>query len=272
MTKHSMCYLEREQSILEYLHKHGVAITGEICKLTGASPATIRRDITLMVEKELIVREHRAIKLATTAPTPITLDLPEPNPSNREKDAIARYAASFVQENDSVFIGAGITCSLFAKYIRDIPHVNIVTTSITAAMELLNTPNISLTLLGGEMYAGTNFVETVASQAAFESQIEPLFFDKVFITVDGISLERGYTIRYQRQVPLYSHLIKTAGQFFVFADSSKYNRSAFVPAFPMRAIHNIIATSAIPDAYKTYYAEHKKSLHLVPVDEKTTAE
>ena len=47
------------------------------------------------------------------------------------------------------------------------------------------------------------------------------YFDKVFITVDGIDLERGYTVNNKNQIGLYTQLARMTRRFYILADSAK---------------------------------------------------
>lgn len=259
----TLTYAEREALILDRLQEHNVATTNEICELLGASPATVRRDFTAMSESGLITRSRGCVQLAAKLPqSPILQSLSINNAMDEEKARIAKFASSFVSEGDCIFIGAGKTCNLFANYIKDREHLTVVTTNITVVLELVSCPNISLVLLGGDVRVGTNFIETISLDSEIEKDLGPLFFDKVFITVDGIELDSGYTIKNRMQIPLYSRLINASKDFYVFADSYKFDRHAFVPVFNIEQIDNIITTTKTPAVYLDYYESHGKNLYL----------
>ncbi len=258
-----LTYTEREAAILDYLREHSVAATNEICELLSASPATVRRDFTVMSQNGLVVRSRGCVQLADKSPqSPITQSLTINNAMDEEKSRIAKLASSFVKEGDCIFIGAGKTCNLFSNYIRNIGHLTVVTTNITVVLELVSHPNISLVLLGGDVRVGTNFIETISLDSEIEKDLGSLYFDKVFITVDGIELDSGYTIKNRMQIPLYSRLINASRDFYVFADSYKFDKHAFVPVFDIDQIDNIITTSKTPSVYLDYYQSHGKSLYL----------
>ena len=258
-----LTYAEREAAILDYLRKHSIATTNEICSYLGASPATVRRDFTEMSQKELVTRSRGCIQLtADSQQSPVSQSLAITDNVDEEKSKIAKFASSFVQEGDCIFIGAGKTCNLFAHYIKDIEHLTVVTTNITVVLELISSPNISIVLLGGDVHAGTNFIETISLDSEIEKHLGTLYFDKVFMTVDGIELDCGYTIKNRMQIPLYSRLINACRNFYVFADSYKFNRHSFIPVFDIDQIDNIITTSKAPAVYLEYFKKHDKNLYL----------
>ena len=189
---------EREKAILEYLASHAFASTEEICAHLGVSLATVRRDFTAMNAKGLIHRSRGGVQAAVTpssaayaSSTVISTEV------DAEKAKIAAYAASLVNENDSIFIGSGKTCNLFASYLKNIDYLNVVTTSLNAVVELIDKPNITVYLLGGDIHAGSNFIETLITDNELEHSLASLYFDKVFITVDGADIDSGICLRYR---------------------------------------------------------------------------
>lgn len=268
MRKQVINHSERETMILEYINSHSFATTEEICAFTGVSPATARRDFEAMRKKGLIARSHGGIQsLSPVSASPVA-SIPSYNmlsintQVDEEKDRIATHAASKVRENECIFIGSGKTCNLFTSHLKNIDYLTIVTTSLNAVMELIHKSNISIHLLGGDIYLGSNFIETIIPDNELDIYSN-LYFDRVFITVDGIDLESGYTIRNRRQIPLYTQLLESSKEFTLLVDSSKFNRRSFVPVFNMEQVHNIVTTSGIPQHYVDYYREHGINLQII---------
>ncbi len=267
MKRQVMNYVEREKVILDYINTHSFASTEVICALTGVSLVTTRRDFSIMSNKGLIARSHGGIQ----ALVPAQLTAMPPHASSNfvssideEKAQIARHAASLVLENDCIFIGAGKTCNLLADYLsKSVEYLTVVTTSLNAVLKLIECPNISVHLLGGDIHSGTNFIETVTTDNHIECNIGSMFFDKVFITVDGIDLDRGYTIRYPHQIPLYTRLLAASREFWVLVNSSKFDLRSFVPVYGMNQIKNIVTTKKIPKAYLNFY--HQNGTNLIVI-------
>lgn len=269
MRKQVINHSEREAMILEYLNSHSFATTEEICTCTGVSPATARRDFEALRKKGLVARSHggiQSISPIAASPAPASsissYNMLSINTQvDEEKDRIAAYAASKVRENECIFIGSGKTCNLFTSHLRNIDYLTIVTTSLNAVMELIHKSNISIHLLGGDIYLGSNFIETIIPDNELDIYSR-LYFDRVFITVDGVDPESGYTIRNRRQIPLYTQLLESSKEFNLLVDSSKFDRRSFVPVFGMEQVHNIITTNGIPQHYVDYYQAHGINLQI----------
>ena len=196
---------ERERRLLERLQEQGSLALTEACALTGASVATTRRDFELLQEKGLAQRTHGGLQLPKKEePKGYLQGTAILNHTDEEKYRIAQEAAASVKAGESVFLGAGKTCNMLASMLQNVERLTVVTTSITAVLELAECPNASVTLLGGDVHAGKNYIETLDPDISHV--LRGFYFDKVFITVDGIDLERGYTVNNKNQIGLYTQL------------------------------------------------------------------
>ena len=103
---------ERHRIILSAIQDRPVATVGEICDLTGASEATIRRDIaTLHLEQKL-----RRVRGGAEAMSPPQFGSLAGRPFSvnqtiytAQKKAIARAAVELCNEGDSIIINGGTT-------------------------------------------------------------------------------------------------------------------------------------------------------------------
>lgn len=257
------CYEARKQTILSYLKDNPFATASEIAQLTGVSIPTTRRDFLAMDQEGLIIRSHGSIQARDPSFPPSVASISSSSRKDSEKMQIAQFAASLVHENDCIFIGAGKTCALFASCLKKFEFLTVVTTSISAVLQLVDYPNISLTLLGGDVHTGSNFIETISPTDELDRCLGPLFFNKVFITVDGVDLNNGYTVRNPRQLQIYSRLLQSSGACFALIDSAKFNRRSFISAFEMSQIKNVITTKPLSNMYQNFYHDNNINLYLV---------
>lgn len=260
-----MLAVERQKIILEYLKEHNIATTKELSILTGASLATLRRDLNSMDQEGLLIKTHGGAQKIQEK-----ISNPNYSPAHLESDsflelknAIAKKAAKLIQSNDIVFIGAGMTCNLLCHYLNnsDKEGITVVTTNVTAVMALASNPRISILLLGGNIHVGTNHVETLDEYTV--QSLEKLYFDKAFFTVDGIDLNYGYSIINRAQLPLYNHLIENSSQIYLLANNGKFNLRTFTYLCDMDSIPNIITNNTVEKSYLTYYKEH--GIHVFTV-------
>ncbi len=257
---------EREKLIIEQLKSNRMVSIGDICTLTGASVATVRRDFDALQERGQLVRTHGAVHLPEQQSqrsryvngTEIidSIDL--------EKQQIAKEAAAQVRAGESIFIGAGKTCNMLAAMLGELERLTVVTTSITAVLELAQCPNISVTLLGGDVHTGKNYIETLDSDIAHT--LRSYYFDKVFFTAEGVDLERGYTVQDKSRVALYTQLARMTRRMYMLLDSAKFDRCTFATIFSIDKLCRVITTQNVPESYVQFYAKHDIPCTALPTE------
>ena len=260
-----MLALERHKFILNYLASNKIASTKQLIELTNASLATLRRDLNAMDEKGLLIKTHGGAQSITSQVSAQnnSYNFVSPDSCFSDKNIIAQKASEFINSNDIIFLGAGMTCNLLCKYINESKKrdITVVTTNITAVMELASNSHISVLVLGGNIHVGANHVETLDKYTV--QTLEKLYFDKVFFTVDGIDLNYGYSIINRAQLPLYNHLIENSRQVYLLANYDKFNKKTFMQLGSLDTIPNVITNVSVEQDYLCYYTEH--GIHVYTV-------
>ena len=242
-----MYQAEREARIIEYLSHVQIASPTQLQPVTGASLATVRRDLNDLESQGMVRRSHGYVQLCTCAPLPSV-------PSHmEEKERIAAAAAAQIQDGDILFLGSGTTCTCLARHLRGKKNLTIMTINLDVVQELTQLEGMKLSLLGGEVRVEDGYVETLDEYTM--QLLKRLYFDKVFMTVNGIDLEFGYSIRMQLQLSLFQHLLRNSQAFYCLADASKFNKRAYVHFCPIDAIPKLVTTREIPNAYAERYAQ-----------------
>ena len=126
---------ERRLQIAELLEKNEVVSLDEFCKsLGGVSESTVRRDLKTM-EKEgeiTLLRGGGACLKRGSYEVPV---LSKKSKNVKEKDGIAKVAASLVNDGDSIYIDSGSTALDMVKYLKD-KNITVVTTNALICEEL----------------------------------------------------------------------------------------------------------------------------------------
>lgn len=261
-----MLAIKRQQIILEYLDTHKAATTKHLSELTGASLATLRRDLNHMAQQGLLKKTHGGAQAVPIETDPPKSDCPslDYDPYLSFKNAIAKKAADLIASGDIIFIGAGMTCNLLCRYINENhpEKLTVVTTNVTAVTELARNPNISTLLLGGNIHTGTNHIETLDEYTV--QSLEQLYLDKVFITVDGIDLTYGYSIINRAQLPLYNHLLRNSKELYLLANKGKFDKRTFTHFCNLKDVRNVITNPSIQQNYLEYYRE--QGIHVIVTD------
>lgn len=261
-----MLALERQKYIIDYLNSNKIASTKQLSELTNASLATLRRDLNTLAKQGFLVKTHggaQSIPSQSSIQPTCSFSTADSDSSLTDKDLIAQKASEFINSNDIIFIGAGMTCNLLCRYLNDSnkENITVVTTNVTAVMELACNPHISVLLLGGNIHVGANHIETLDEYTVHT--LEKLYFDKVFFTVDGVDLNYGYSIINRAQLPLYNHLIENAQQVYLLANSGKFDKRTFTHLCSLDVIPHVITNSNVRQGYLDYYKE--QDIHVFTV-------
>ncbi|MDE6566570.1 MAG: DeoR family transcriptional regulator, partial [Lachnospiraceae bacterium] len=89
---------ERQSLLLEAVNRNHSIGLNELCQILQSSESTVRRDLNFLAEKGLLTKVRGGAMALDEKFTPIERNMDEKAVLIiQEKDPIARYAASFVQ-------------------------------------------------------------------------------------------------------------------------------------------------------------------------------
>ena len=146
---------QRKQKISELLKENDTVKVTELSSLFGVSEVTVRAYLEDMEKKGLLSRVHGG---AVSSYKPYySMNLNQRLETNqKEKVEIAEKIAAFIEPNDTIMLNAGTTTLLaFRKFPTDY-NLNIVTNSISIALEASSNPNYNVILLGGSVTLNTS--------------------------------------------------------------------------------------------------------------------
>ena len=145
---------ERLRKILTLLEEKKAVSVTDLCQETGASEATIRRDLNELDRQGKLSKVHGGAVLPKDEFQSQEPDILTKSQLNVEqKQRIARYAAAQVNDDDFVFIDAGTTTLLMAEYLTN-SKATFVTTGIECARRLVE-KGLRVYVPGGLLKPGT---------------------------------------------------------------------------------------------------------------------
>ncbi|MDH6181772.1 DeoR family fructose operon transcriptional repressor [Microbacteriaceae bacterium SG_E_30_P1] len=231
---------ERHQKILEQAHAQGRVDVRELAELLAVTPETIRRDLTSLERRGLVRRAHGgAIPVERAALMSPVSDREGLHAS--EKLAIATLALDELPENGSIIIDAGTTAIRFAELLPADRPLTVVTHSLAVASTVAPRPNIELYLLGGAVRT-----TSLASVGTWTHQLLGMVnVDVAFISVNGLTPERGLTTTNMAEAAVKTALIKAARRTVVLADHTKFGREEFGRIAPLAAVDTVITDAGV---------------------------
>lgn len=239
---------ERQEQIMQRLkERQSVRIT-DLVKDFGVTRETIRKDLYELEKKGLIRKVHggavlNKAELTNAEPPYHKRSLLNPE----EKERIAKRAAEFVENGDTLYLDIGTTTLMLAKQLKAKENLTIVTNSLLIAMEFGNEPNHKVVLSGGDLRAG----ELSLSGPAALLSLQDYFVDKAFIGVAGVAEESGFTDFHVQEAELRKFMLRRAKETYVLADHSKMYITAFCKSADFQDVDVVITDSGtLPDMVK----------------------
>jgi len=230
---------ERRSTILEILAQHHRILVAEMSRRLGTSHVTIRKDLEVLERRGLLHRVHGGAIAAN--PSVLDLALTEKERMHtREKERIARAAAKLIEEGDVIILDSGSTTMAIARLLKVRKGITIITNAINIASELAASDN-EIILTGGTLREKSFSLVGPLS----EGSIARLTADKLFLGVDGISFECGYTTPNLLEADINRLMLRAATQVIVTADSSKFGRKSLGVIAGLSAGHKIITDDHI---------------------------
>lgn len=235
---------QRKQQILALLKEQDSVKVTELSRLFNVSEVTIRNYLEDMEKKGLLSRIHGG---AIHSYKPYyNMNLNQRLETNQEaKQLIAEKIARLIEPNDTVMLNAGTTTLLaFRKFPAEY-NLNIVTNSISIALEAACNPNFNVILLGGSV--NTKYQFSYGSSAIEE--LKKYNADKLILSVDGIDLEKGFTTYYEKESDLDVAMIKQSKCCIVAADRSKFGHVAFAMVSDLCVADYVVTNDTLGGAY-----------------------
>jgi DeoR family fructose operon transcriptional repressor len=231
MTQGEGVKVERLDAIRGYLYAHGYSTVQTLADAVGASLATIRRDLQFLEREGAIDRVHGGARIAEGSSVEVAFQ----ERAKRHllaKRAIARAAYAALVPHATIFLDAGTTVLQLARLIRLNPlPLRIFTNGLTVAQEFLNVPNLSVSVLGGQLRSEN--VSLVGPEA--EVALEALWFDQLFLGVSAISADGALYSVDSAEASLNRRMLGRAAETYLLADASKFATTATYRVAPLTA-------------------------------------
>jgi DeoR family ulaG and ulaABCDEF operon transcriptional repressor len=236
---------ERVQIILRMARERGVVAINDLVEATGASGATVRRDLTALAASGQIRRVHGGIEAvdATVQQPLATRDFDATKSINIDhKRAIARVAADLCLDGESIIINGGTTTYQMVEPLKS-RRLHILTNSYPVARELIAYSDNRIVLPGGEVYRKQGIIVSPFDDDA----IQHYSGAKMFMSCASISplgLVEGDPLIARAE----AKLLRRAQDLVVLADFSKFTARGAITVCPLSRVSKLITDDRAPRA------------------------
>ena len=213
----------RIQTIIKILQKNNGASIRELALELGMTEMTIRRDIRILEDNEIVKVYHGSVVINPEKSTPSG----EPfynicisgNIMGDEKDAIGRAAASMVEDGDIIFIDSGSTTENMVKHLKPGLNISVVCFSLNILEEVQKRKVQKVIFGGGYYHQETKSFECDEMLSFFRN----MRVNKAFISTVGVSADLGFTCVKEYEEKIKRTFMHNAGKRIILVDSSKFD-------------------------------------------------
>jgi DeoR family ulaG and ulaABCDEF operon transcriptional repressor len=233
----------------------------DLCALTGASEATVRRDINTLDDQKRLRRVRGGAEAINATPFVGLAGRPfsvNETMNSAAKQAIAAAAVELCEDGEPIIINGGTTTFQMVHPLAS-RRMQVFTNSFPIAEHLLKNTNNTVMLSGGIIYREQNII-----LSPFDNDVTRNFYAKrMFMGAQGIGpigLMEGDPLLIQAE----QKLIGQADELIVLVDSSKFSSRSSLVLCPLERIDTIITDDGIDDRTAAMLTAADVTLIVVP--------
>lgn len=240
--RHRLLTEERRQRIKDVVEQQGRITVEDIVVRFQVSAVTARGDLDVLSERGDLMRSHGGAvrQLSPTVDYPLRF---KETIHHAEKVRIGHAAAQLVKPHQTVILDSGTTTAQVARQLKAarVQPLTIITNALNIACELIESESVSLIMIGGILrHASSSFVGPQA-----ERMLQDLHADHLFLAVDGLHPEEGFSTPDILEAQLNNVMIRVSSEVTVVADASKFSRRSLSLIGNVRCAQRIITDNRV---------------------------
>ncbi|THD48121.1 MAG: DeoR/GlpR transcriptional regulator [Bradyrhizobium sp.] len=256
---------ERGQIIKAMLRESGLIRVADVCRATGASEASVRRDFVRFAKSGLATRVRGGLEAmqshggASDAPALATRSFDFSQTLNvAAKRAIARVAVGMCEDGEAIIINGGSTTFEMGAFLRE-RRLKVLTNSYPLAELLIHDSKCRVALPGGEVYREQKLIVSPFDEDAIQHYLASCMFMSG-LSIGPLGVIEGDPLIARAE----TKLLKRADKLVVLADSSKFSMRGSLVVCPLSRIHTLITDRAAPAAALAMLRD--AGVHTIQVD------
>lgn len=230
---------ERLNRILSILQATHYATVEQLVEEIRYSPASIRRDLTLLEKRGLVRRSYGGVTLNSDSDTPFIF---RQHSMKAEKGRIAARAAELVRDGDTLFLDGSSTVQYMGPHLIGKKNITVITNNLMLASYLFEN-GVEVYCAGGKMaeLPGTTAgALTAKTFAAFHA-------DWLFLSTDAIDAAGNITVRPESYFIHNEAMLQNATRHVYLCSSNKIGKHAKIVQCDLSAIDYFISDIALPE-------------------------
>lgn len=246
---------KRLQHLEDYIHLVGTVSLDELCEHFNVSKNTVRRDVNQILEKGTIQKVYGGV----TSVTPPLIPFENRDHTNHpEKVQIGKKAASFVEDQDLIFIDSGTTTRNMIEFLSTSQQLTILTNSLDVINACVALDNITLITIGNRYKRKTKSFVSIDDLHI----LDKYNISKAFMAATGVSIANGLTNSDILEYEIKKRIAEKAEKLFLLADASKFGKSTQLTYAPLQEVDVLLTSGTLSEEYHSFCLKHQIELHI----------
>ncbi|MFF1360152.1 DeoR/GlpR family DNA-binding transcription regulator [Streptomyces sp. NPDC058297] len=240
---------ERHHRLLTLARRRGRVEVADLAADFGVAPETIRRDLGELERRGLVRRTHggaypvESAGFETDLAQRVTLHV-------ENKRRIAAQGARLLGDAETVFVDEGYTPQILASLLPADRPLTLVTASLPTAAAAVESPHLTVLLLGGRVRART--LANVGSWAC--AMLSGLVIDLAYLGSNGISREFGLTTPDPVVADVKAKALEVSRRRVFLGHHGKFGASSFCRFADVGDFETIVTDTGLPAAEARRYS------------------
>jgi DeoR/GlpR family transcriptional regulator of sugar metabolism len=254
-----MLILERQNAIMDILNKERAVSINKLSDRFSISTASIRRDLEKMEQRGLVKRTYGGAILVEGLNVEIPLAVREIE-QKEAKYKIAREAARFLEDQDTIFMDASTTTKEMTNFMDGISNLTVVTNGIRAMTDMALLENVTVYGISGKLRKRS--LSMVGNQA--ETCVTDYWASKLFFSCTGLWMSHGAMDYSDAEAELRKKMMTACQKTILLCDHTKFDRPAFYKICPFSRIDILITDQKLSPQWESVLAQNGVELIYAP--------
>ena len=236
---------ERMDEIMKIVKKNHYVTVDYLVKEIKYSPASIRRDLTILQKQGLVTRSYGGVTFKDANNSPFKF---RQHSMKTAKHAIAAKAATLVNNGDVVFIDGSSTCQYLGRFLIEKKGITVITCNMILA-DFLSENGIETYCTGGKVveYPGILGGDIMINSLS-SFRVDIAFFASTAFSPDGQILAMG-----EGGVSCHHAFRKCAKKLAYLCGSDKFGANGKFASFDLNKVDYFISDRSVSDELKQEY-------------------
>jgi DeoR family transcriptional regulator of aga operon len=234
---------ERLNRIIALVEAHERVSVAELCQRFMVSPVTIRNDLATLESQGYLTRTHGGAMARSSVGVGVVPAFAFRQRLHAvEKERIGQAAARQVRDGEAIALDDSTTSWHVAQYLKDRHELTVVTNGLYCALELLESPGVTVVLVGGTLRTAS--ASLVGDEGA--GILDRYHIRMGFFGARGLTVAEGLTDPDPYGAEMKRCMVARSREVVAIVDSSKWNQVAFATFASLEQVHQVITDACAP--------------------------